>query len=160
MNASIRRKSLATKKVSCEKCNRTSNIPHVRIPICKSLMGSMRKPGFWKSPHGDIGIIFGKSDLPKILKKKVRLQNIITNSIEKETTIIKQRYVIEHPVIQLLEKNMNKIYASKVFLSSKNFAKLKEFNEMAMDPATNKDYSEVSLSNINKRVKINTPTLN
>lgn len=125
--------NLPSRKPSCEKCNHTIAAP--KITTSKSSMTSPRKgvTGFWKSPRGDIGIIFGKNDLPQILKKKVRLQNIITKSIEKEAEIIKQRYIVKHPVIHLLEKNINKIYANEVFLSNKSFAKLKEFSGMAMN---------------------------
>lgn len=140
----------------CERCSCTTGIPKAKPPIRSSVASPRREAtGFWRSSRGDVGIIFGKDDLPIALKKKVRLQNIIAKSIEKEAIIIKQRYIIKHPVIHLLEKNLNKMYANEVFLNNKDFNKLKAFRGMAMDPSTGKQpINKVKSAKDNELVQI------
>eukprot|EP00826_Nyctotherus_ovalis_P057143 TRINITY_DN7805_c0_g3_i2.p1 TRINITY_DN7805_c0_g3~~TRINITY_DN7805_c0_g3_i2.p1 ORF type:complete len:229 (-),score=71.37 TRINITY_DN7805_c0_g3_i2:1327-2013(-) len=115
-----------------------------------------RSPKFWRSPNGEIGVIFKKNDLPKLMQKKVRLQNVIANTIEKEKDAVRLKYVVAHPAVKLLEKNINKIYANEIFINDKGFNALKEFDGMAACPSTKQQsiYDEIEFLNIKQRMHI------
>ena len=69
---------------------------------------------------------------PKAMKRRTRLMSIINNNIKKEQLILRKKYVIEHPVVKLLEKNIKRIRANEIFINDKGFDEFKSFN--AIEP--------------------------
>jgi len=136
--------------------------------VAKSLneVKKCRDPKFWRSPNGEIGVIFKKNDYPKLMKRKVRLQNIIASGIEKEKNAIRMKYMVTHPAVKLLEKNIHKICANEIFINDKGFAALKEFDGMSAYPSTKHQtiYDELEYLNLKQRIhmqrKINKKSLN
>ncbi len=86
---------------------------------------------YWKSPRGDIGIIKGREDEPREMQKKERLVNIIKSRIGKEERLVRQKYMLNHPVVHLLERNLKRIDVNELFLNEKSFDNLKEFDGIA-----------------------------
>ena len=62
---------------------------------------------------------------------------------------------MNHPVVNLLEKNIRKIYANEIFMNDKSFNVLKEFNGMALNDSENNQrnvYEQFEILNIKKRM--------
>jgi len=84
---------------------------------------------FWKSPIREIGIIFNKDDSPEKLRKHERLQNIILQQIGVEEKILAKKYIFNHPVMKLLERNFAKLKENKTFVDgTQTLIKIKETN--------------------------------
>jgi len=97
------------------------------LPIIKK----KTTPVFWRSSRGEIGVIFSKEDSRKAMQKKERLKEIIRKQIEKEENILNRSYMLNHPMVRLLEKNTRKVPANEIFVNE--FDGLKEFNGLAMN---------------------------
>lgn len=93
---------------------------------CNSCTESERK--IWRNIKG---IILEKGDEPKAMQKKVREQNILKTKIALEENSVRAKYMLNHPVVQLLEKNSKKIHLNELFFNEKRFAILKNFKGMS-----------------------------
>jgi len=106
--------------------NQPQNIP----TTTKSVL-----PIYWKSPKAEIGIIFTKEDSPKFMQKRARMNNILQKRVEREEKLVRKKYMVNHPVVQLLEKNIKKIDVNEIFINDRGFNNLKEFYGIAMRPS-------------------------
>lgn len=61
---------------------------------------------FGDQSHGKLRMVFSLEDEPEFLIKKERLINIINNQINKKTMIVRKKFLINHPVVHLLERNL------------------------------------------------------
>ena len=101
--------------------------------------------------------VFEKDYDPKRREKKQRIQYVISKNIEREKERMKRRYVVNHPVVKLLEKNIKKIYANEIFMNDQKFNEIKSFIGMAIDSSVkprNSVYNELKFLNIKQRLHI------
>eukprot|EP00826_Nyctotherus_ovalis_P009661 TRINITY_DN12556_c0_g1_i2.p1 TRINITY_DN12556_c0_g1~~TRINITY_DN12556_c0_g1_i2.p1 ORF type:complete len:311 (-),score=38.34 TRINITY_DN12556_c0_g1_i2:167-1099(-) len=93
----------------------------------KSRLGFVKKaPVFWRRSNGELGVIFSKEDSPDAIKKRARKQQIAAKRVEKAKNVIKKQYVLNHPVLKLLESNAKKMAANEIFFSDDGFSSLKK----------------------------------
>ena len=104
------------------------------IKIVKPIFKHKQTTSFWKETNGNIKFVFGKDDFPDILKKKVRLKNIIKKNIEKKEEIVRKRYVINHPVVKLLERNANRLHVNEALLDVQALNELKQLHGLSNSP--------------------------
>ena len=91
---------------------------------------------FWRSPKGDIGIVLKKDDEPRVMQKRERIYNILSRQIAKQECIVRKKFMLNHPVVRLLEKNLKKIDVNGIFVNDKGFNKVKKFQGIAMRAST------------------------
>ena len=92
-----------------------------------------KTPFFWRNQKGDLGIIFGKNDLPDIMLKRKRIKNVIYKKIEKDEINIKKKYMINHPVLKLLERNAKNSHANDSLMNTEKIEVLKNFAPINSD---------------------------
>ncbi len=106
-----------------------------------SAVGARRTATYWRSPRAGIGVIFGREDEPREMQRKERANNVLVKQAAREQRLVKRRYMVNHPVVQLLEKNLKNIDVNEIFINDKGFNVMKGFQGLAMlgsaDPRAN-----------------------
>ncbi len=85
------------------------------------------KTRFWKSPVREVGVVLGKADTPAMLTHKERLHRIIVKQVGKDEAALNRGYVVNHPVMKLMEKNMSRVTTKELFLGSADLDALEDF---------------------------------
>lgn len=62
-----------------------------------------------------------------------RMHRVIAKKLENEETVVRRRYLVHHPVIQLLERNMDKSCMGELLLSKKNGGMTEAFQGVALE---------------------------
>ena len=101
----------------------------------------------------EIGVIMRKADSPKIMKNKERLQNIISINIEREKHFLRRKYILNHPVLNLLERNKTKIHPNEIFLDDPEFNIFKSFKpETSLSRIDKSLINGISFLNIKQKI--------
>ena len=81
--------------------------------------------------RGSVDVRPAETTSPKSEQKKMQQTYRLKLVIEKQKTLneeaLRRKYAINHPVIQLMQKNMRKINVKEMFLHGKRYENLKDF---------------------------------
>ncbi len=97
-------------------------------PLSRSALCTARKASLGQEPADKEEL---SADSPERMVKRRRLLSVISTRIARDEYLVRRKYMVNHPVVRLLERNMRNIDVREMFLNERGFEDLKEFHGLA-----------------------------